>query len=76
MKKLFGLTAGILFIFLFSVQGQSDYVPLKELFKNDFLVGAAVNNWAYSGEGAKTVLENYNTITGENSMKPQINYKK
>lgn len=71
MKKLFGLTAGILLCFLFSAQAQSDYVPLKELFKNDFLIGAAVNNWAYNGDGAKTVLENYNTITGENSMKPQ-----
>ena len=43
MKKLFGLTAGILLILLFSAQGQSDFVPLKELFKNDFLMSTTLD---------------------------------
>ncbi len=71
MKKIFGFTVGILISILGLAQNQSDFVPLKELFKNDFLVGVAVSNRDFTGDAAKMVVENFNTMTGENSMKPQ-----
>jgi endo-1,4-beta-xylanase len=70
MKKLFGFFAAILPCIMLSGQVQSDYVPLKELFKNDFLVGVAVNDRCFTGESARLLLDNYNTMTAENAMKP------
>lgn len=71
MKKLFGLFTGIMLCFMLSAQAQSDYVPLKELFKNDFLVGVAVSDRSFTGDVAEMIVGNYNTLTGENSMKPE-----
>ena len=71
MKKLFVFTTGLLLCVIFSAQAQSDFIPLKELFKNDFLVGVAVSNRDFTGDAAKMVVENFNTMTGENSTKPQ-----
>jgi endo-1,4-beta-xylanase len=71
MKKLFGLLAGILPCIMLSGQTQSDYVPLKELFKKDFLIGVAVNGRSITGDAGKMVTENFNTMTCENEMKPQ-----
>jgi endo-1,4-beta-xylanase len=71
MKKLFGLLAGILPCIMLSGQTQSDYVPLKELFKKDFLIGVAVNGRSITGDAGKMVIENFNTLTCENEMKPQ-----
>lgn len=71
MKKIFGLSF-ILSCLVLSAQGQSDYVPLKELFKNDFLIGVAVNDRCFTGEAAKMVVDNFNTMTGENATKPQM----
>jgi len=69
MKKIIGLLAGILPFVMLS--GQGDYVPLKELFKKDFLVGVAVNRGSITGDAGKMVIDNYNTLTCENEMKPQ-----
>lgn len=71
MNKLFGLFAGMLSCFVLSGQVQSDYVPLKELFKKDFLIGVAVNSRSITGDAGKFVTENFNTMTCENEMKPQ-----
>jgi len=71
MKKLFGLFAGILPCIMLYGQGQSDYVPLKELFKKDFLIGVAVNGRSITGDAGKMVIDNFNTLTCENEMKPQ-----
>ncbi len=71
MNKLFGLLVGILQCFMLSGQVQSDYVPLKELFKKDFLVGVAVNARTITGDAGKMVIDNFNTMTCENEMKPQ-----
>src|SRR5829696_1278699 len=54
---------------------------LKDAFKNDFLVGAALNLRQFSEEdakGAALIKEQYNTISPENSLKwevvhPQVN---
>jgi endo-1,4-beta-xylanase len=71
MKKIFGLLAGILPCIMLSGQTQSDYVPLKELFKKDFLIGVAVNGRSIAGDAGKMVTGNFNTLTCENEMKPQ-----
>jgi len=64
--------AGILQCFILSGQVQSDYVPLKELFKKDFLIGVAVNSRAITGDAGKFVVENFNTMTCENEMKLRV----
>jgi endo-1,4-beta-xylanase len=71
MKKLFGLLAGILPCIMLSGQAQQEYIPLKELFRKDFLIGVAVNGWSITGDAGKMVTENFNTLTAENEMKPQ-----
>ena len=72
MKKLFVLTFGILICTMGFAQEQSDYVPFKELFKGHFLAGVAVGGGRdYSGDMAKIIVDNYNTVTSENSMKPE-----
>jgi endo-1,4-beta-xylanase len=71
MNKLIGLIVGIMQCFMLSGQVQSDYVPLKELFKKDFLTGVAVNARSITGDAGKFVIDNFNTLTCENEMKPQ-----
>src|SRR5450759_5397558 len=71
MNKLLGLFASVLSCAALSGQVQSDYVPLKELFKKDFLIGVAVNSRSITGDAGKFVTENFNTMTCENEMKPQ-----
>jgi endo-1,4-beta-xylanase len=71
MNKLLGLVLGLLQFMLVSGQAQSDYVPLKELFRKDFLIGVAVSERGITGDAAKMVTDNYNTITAENEFKPQ-----
>jgi len=69
--KLFGIVAGLFFGLTLSGQVQSDFVPLKELFKKDFLIGVAVNGRTITGDAGKMVIDNFNTLTCENEMKPQ-----
>ncbi len=71
MKDLFILFSGLFICTILSAQSQQDFVPLKELFKNDFLVGVAVNGRTITGAEGQMVIENFNTITCENEMKPQ-----
>lgn len=54
-----------------SAQTNPDFVPLKELFKNDFLIGVAVSGRSISGDAGKMIISNFNTLTCENEMKPQ-----
>jgi len=47
---------------------------LKDAFRDDFLVGAAVNNAIVSGRDARSqalVIAQFNTITAENELKPE-----
>ena len=71
MKKIFGIIAGVVPCLMLTGQAQSDFVPLKELFRKDFLVGTCVNGRAITGDAGKMVIDNFNTITAENEMKPQ-----
>jgi endo-1,4-beta-xylanase len=71
MKKLSGLIVAIMLGLAVSAQTDPGFVPLKELFKNDFPVGVAVNGRSISGDAGKMVISNFNTLTCENEMKPQ-----
>lgn len=71
MKKLSGLIIAITLGLTVSAQSDPGFVPLKELFKKDFLVGVAVNARTITGEAGKMVISNFNTLTCENEMKPQ-----
>jgi len=71
MKKLSGLIVTLMLGLTVSAQTDPGFVPLKELFKNDFLVGVAVNGRSISGDAGKMVISNFNTLTCENEMKPQ-----
>ena len=45
---------------------------LKEVFKNDFLIGAALNPWQVSGASTgevQIIKKHFNTITSENALK-------
>lgn len=49
--------------------------PLKEVFKDKFLIGSAINEWQVSGEdsiGANLVKKHYNTVVAENVMKSEV----
>jgi len=58
MKKLFSLTFSILICITGFAQEQSDYVPIKELFKGHFLAGVAVGGGRdYSGDMVRTAAD-------------------
>ncbi|HEX2921420.1 MAG TPA: endo-1,4-beta-xylanase [Bacteroidales bacterium] len=69
MKRL--ILSIISIAFFYSLSAQQDYIPLKQLFKDDFLIGVAVNERCFTGDNAKMVVDNYNTVTAENAMKPE-----
>lgn len=71
MKKLSGLVVTIMLGLTVSAQTNLDFVPLKEIFKNDFLIGVAVSGRTITGDAGNMVISNFNTITCENEMKPQ-----
>jgi len=54
---------------------EPDQPALKDVYKNDFLIGAALNDNIVSGkdqEASDLVQEHFNTITPENVMKWQL----
>jgi endo-1,4-beta-xylanase len=62
--------AGVIFL---GIQPTAFAQPaLKDVFKNDFLIGAALNNSQFSNETNKEtelIIRHFNTITAENVMK-------
>jgi GH35 family endo-1,4-beta-xylanase len=71
MKKLSGLIIAIMLGLTVNAQTDPGFVPLKDLFKKDFLVGVAVNGRSITGDPGKMVIDNFNTLTCENEMKPE-----
>ena len=54
------------------VASQSTYAQgLKDAYKDYFKVGVALNTRNFSEAEQKVVLENYNSVTCENDMKPE-----
>lgn len=74
MIQRYVYTLPILIVF-FTKQTLAQNIPLpslKETFKNDFLIGTALNSWQILGKdtlAAKIVLQQFNAITPENTMK-------
>jgi len=63
--------AGFLAAFSFGFVQKSE-PTLKETFKNDFLIGAAINNSHFSGrdeKGVALIKQQFNTISPENVLK-------
>ncbi len=67
------LTALIASALLFWILAAAGAAPaLKDVFKNDFLVGAALNQWQISGSNTREVQiveKQFNTISPENVLK-------
>jgi endo-1,4-beta-xylanase len=45
--------------------------PLKDIYKNDFLIGNIINETYMSGNYLTLLKHHYNTVTCENDMKPE-----
>jgi endo-1,4-beta-xylanase len=71
MKNLSGLIIALMPMLTLNAQKDPGFVPLKDLFKKDFLIGVAVNGRSIDGDAGKMVISNFNTITCENEMKPE-----
>ena len=56
MKKLSGLVVTIMLGLTVSAQTNPDFVPLKEIFKNDFLIGVAVSGRTITGDAGNMVI--------------------
>lgn len=64
------LCAGI--IICWSTANTTAQPALKEVFKNDFMIGAALNPWQVSGTRTgelQIIKKHFNTITPENALK-------
>lgn len=62
----------VLTILIITGNARSQTPSLKETFKTDFLIGTALNPWQIQGRdtaAARLVLQQFNAITPENSMK-------
>lgn len=74
MKRLWKiLIAGVLTCGL--VAGAGAQPALKDVFKDDFLVGTALNPWHFSGASnaeVQIIERHFNTITPENALKWMI----
>lgn len=59
-------------LFLANCQSQTEDVTLKDAFKNNYLIGSAVNMWQIAGKDTnsiKVLKKQFNSITPENCMK-------
>lgn len=74
---------GVILFFVFSCSSedanpdlngnnQNSYIPLKELFKDHFFVGAAITpaHTDIRTPHGRTLVEHFNSVTAENVMKP------
>lgn len=72
-KLLSQLTMAIL-ILIMGIKGVSadNNIGLKDVFKDKFLIGAALNTWQFTGKDTasiRIIKQHFNTITAENCMK-------
>ena len=59
-------------LFLVSCNSQEEDATLKDTFKNNYLIGTAVNMWQVTGKDEKSIevlKKHFNSITPENCMK-------
>lgn len=71
--SLFAIAFALIITGCASGQKQEDSLPaLKEVFKDDFYIGTAVNPSYFTGQnkdGIKLMQKHFNSLTAENSMK-------
>jgi endo-1,4-beta-xylanase len=82
MKKLTATTSGLVAIIIAvclagrAIAGDSTSTPtLKDAYKNDFLIGVAINQKQFTGEdtnGAALIKAQFNSISPENVLKWEI----
>jgi endo-1,4-beta-xylanase len=90
-KKLFSILTGVsLFMstltstaFVYATDGlttdptiQKDLTSLKELYKDDFLIGNIVSGKEFEGSKFELLMMHHNVVTAENAMKPAYAYSK
>ena len=51
-------------------ENEGTIMPLKDLYKGDFLIGNIINTAYMSGQYFELLTTHYNTVTCENAMKP------
>ena len=49
---------------------EMDHISLKEIYKDDFLLGNIYNPWDQTGPKKELLLQHFNVITPENLLKP------
>jgi len=73
MKKL-SLILSVAAIFL-AAKSEAQTPSLRDAFKNDFLIGNAMNTWQIEGKdtaGDRLIKQQFNAVTPENCMKAEI----
>ncbi|MCM3690425.1 endo-1,4-beta-xylanase [Neobacillus niacini] len=51
-----------------------DLTPIKDVYKDDFLIGNAVNTSDFEGDRLKLLTMHHNVVSAENAMKPSYAY--
>ena len=49
---------------------QKDLKPIKDVYKNDFLIGNAISSSELKGVRSELLKQHFNVVTAENAMKP------
>ena len=53
---------------------QTDLTPIKEAYKDDFLIGSAISDPDFEGQRLQLLKQHHNVVTTENLMKPDYAY--
>ena len=76
MKKIIYLFVAVLFVYI-NAAGQSNFRTLKEAYKDYFSIGVAVSmSNLTSPDRAMLIIEQFNSMTAENDMKPVLTQPK
>jgi len=57
-----------------TIQIQKDLTPIKEVYKNDFLIGNIVSSKDFEGTRLELLKQHFSVVTAENAMKPGYAY--
>jgi endo-1,4-beta-xylanase len=71
-RTLIQIAAGLLLSTTLAKSSRTEIPSLKEIFKNDFMIGAALNRRQFSEEDARAapiIRAHFNSITPENQLK-------
>lgn len=57
-----------------SIPVQTDLIPIKDAYEDDFLIGNAVSTTEFDGKRLELLQHHFNVVTAENAMKPDQAY--